>query len=352
MEPSLLLSRRDLAGLATFGDYLAAAEQAFQAHARARPAGENGSGLLHCGAQDGEFHIKTGTLRLDRTYVAVKVNGGFPHNRERYGLAAILGTVALLDGNTGQLIALMDSAELTRNRTAAAVALAARYLARPDARVLTLCGCGTQGRAQLEGLSQVLPLAQAFAFDRDPECSRNLAADMTSQLGFPVQAVTELAAAVRQSDVCVTCTPAREPLIPAASVPPGLFLAAVGADSPGKQELDPAVFANATVVVDLLSQCAQVGELHHALAAGVLRRDQVYAELGAIVSGQTPGRRSPEEVTIFDATGTGLQDAAAAVMLYERARERGAGTPFDFFDVGRDLGAHYELNYSIQSGNL
>src|SRR5437588_8579127 len=147
-----------------------------------------------------------------------------------------------------------------------------------------------------------------------------------SDLGFAVEAAKDLHSAVRGTDVCVTCTPARRAFLGIADVAPGTFVAAVGADNRGKQELEPALVASATLVVDVLEQCAEIGELQHALAAGLLTREGVHAELGDVVTGRRPGRTRDDEITIFDSSGTALQDVAAAVVVYESARAAGRGT--------------------------
>jgi ornithine cyclodeaminase/alanine dehydrogenase-like protein (mu-crystallin family) len=130
--------------------------------------------------------------------------------------------------------------------------------------------------------------------------------------------------------VCVTCTPARRAFLSRADVRAGTFVAAVGADSQGKQELEPALVASATLVVDLLEQCAEIGELQHALAAGLMKRTDVHAELADVVAGRRPGRTRADEITVFDSTGTALQDVAAAVVVYEKARATGRGLEVRF----------------------
>jgi ornithine cyclodeaminase/alanine dehydrogenase len=141
-----------------------------------------------------------------------------------------------------------------------------------------------------------------------------------------VEASKDLRAALRESDVCVTCTPSRRAFLMGADVMLGTFIAAVGADNRGKQELEPALVASATLVVDVLEQCAEIGELQHALAAGLMTREQVHAELADVVVGRRPGRVSDDEITIFDSSGTALQDVAATVAVYEKARSTGRGT--------------------------
>ena len=153
-----------------------------------------------------------------------------------------------------------------------------------------------------------------------------MAARARASLGLEVAATKDLRQALSGSDVCVTCTPSRRAVVAAADVAPGTFVAAVGADAPGKQELEPILMATSTVVVDVLAQCAEIGELQHALAAGLTMRERVHAELGDVVAGRRPGRTRPEEITIFDSSGTALQDVAAAVAVYEKARLTGRGT--------------------------
>src|SRR5581483_2283794 len=203
-------------------------------------------------------------------------------------------------------------------RTAAATGVAARLLARRDARLLarrdartaTIVGCGVQGELRLAALAAVLPLRRARVVDLDPGRAERLATRAEARLGLEVQAVADSGRAVRESDVCVTCTPSRRPLLGVADVGPGTFVAAVGADARGKQELDPALLPRATGAVDVLAQCAEIGELPHALAAGLMTRDAVHAELHEVVAGRRPGRRTAEEITVFDSCGTALADVA------------------------------------------
>jgi ornithine cyclodeaminase/alanine dehydrogenase-like protein (mu-crystallin family) len=148
---------------------------------------------------------------------------------------------------------------------------------------------------------------------------------MGKELGLDVRGAPSLEDAVRGSEVCVTCTPSRHAFLMKDHVAPGTFVAAVGADHPDKQELDPQLLSSATVVVDVLDQCASSGDLHHALDAGAMRREDVHAELAEVVVGRRRGRRSRDEITVFDSTGTALEDVAAAIAVYERALTAGVG---------------------------
>ena len=181
----------------------------------------------------------------------------------------------------------------------------------------------------MKSLAHVLRLEKAYAYDQDEALSGRFAGEMSEELGMDVIPVTDLAGALGESDVCVTCTTSRRPFLMREHVRAGTFVAAVGADNPLKQELDPALMASNKVVVDVLEQCAAIGDLHHSLAAGVIGESDVYAELGAVVAGRTPGRTSEEEIIIFDSTGTALQDVAAARVVYEKALESGVGYRLD-----------------------
>ena len=328
-EATLLLNRRDVASLLAPQDYLELVENAFRLH----QAGQTlPLGLLHVDSHDGEFHIKAGGVELEKTFFGLKTNGGFFRNRDRFGLPNIQGTILLCDGGHGYPLAILDSGAITIHRTGATTAVAAKYMARPDSRAVTVCGCGVQGRIQLRYLTEVLPIERAFAWDPAEGVAEAYAREMTEALSLEVSAVPELSDPMGESDICVTCTPARKAFLSADMVPPGMFVAAVGADSPDKQELEPSLLDSSTVVVDFLDQCAEVGELHHAIRAGVMSAQDVYGELGEVVTGEKPGRVSADEVTLFDATGSGLQDAAGAAAAYLRALDTGAGRPFNFFE--------------------
>ncbi|HMF09791.1 MAG TPA: ornithine cyclodeaminase family protein, partial [Thermoanaerobaculia bacterium] len=156
---------------------------------------------------------------------------------------------------------------------------------------------------------------------------------LTDELSFPIEAVSDPAAAARSSDVCVTCTPSRRALLRTEDIGAGTFVAAVGADAPDKQELEPALLAAGRLVVDSLEQCAAMGELHHALAEGLLDRGAVAAELSEVVAGKKPGRLASDEIIVFDSTGVAIEDVAAAAVVYERACAAGRGAAIDLAGV-------------------
>lgn len=320
---TLILTARDLASVLTPRDCLASVEQAFRGYGEGRAAAPKSLGL-HAAA--GTFHVKAAIADI----FAAKINANFPENPRRHGLPTIQGVIVVMDPDRGTPLAILDSALVTTLRTAAATAVAAKYLARDDASTVTLAGCGTQGRASLEALLLVRPIREAYAYDLDNAVAERFAIEMHQRLGIDVRAVASLDDAVGQSAIVVTCTTARAAILDRRHLHPGLFIAAVGADNPQKQELTPALLRESRVVADLLEQAATMGDLHHALEAGVLTRDDVHGELADVICGRVAGRRNGEEIFVFDSTGTALQDVAVSSFAYARALERGAGVDVAF----------------------
>jgi ornithine cyclodeaminase/alanine dehydrogenase-like protein (mu-crystallin family) len=224
----------------------------------------------------------------------------------------------------------MDSIELTIIRTGAATAVATKYLARADAKVAIICGCGNQGRISLRAIMKVRSLERAYAYDIDDVQARKFANELSEELSIEVQPVSDFANAVRESDVCVTCTPSKQFFLKNEQVAHGTFIAAVGADNENKQELDPRLLVQHKVIVDSLAQAATIGELHHALEAGLMEERNVHAELCEVVAGKKSGRTSKDEIIIFDSTGMALQDAVTSVAVYEKAVKTGAGFKMNF----------------------
>jgi alanine dehydrogenase len=315
-EPAVrILVRREIAELMSLGDYVVAAEEGFRALA------SNASDVpqpMHIGCADGGFHVKAARVRLDRDYVAVKTNANFPRNAE-LGLPTIQGAILLFDAARGSLLAVMDSIEITARRTAATSVLAARFLAPADVRHIAILGCGEQGRAQLAAFADAMPLERVLVFDAERLRADAFARDMRDALGLDVVAVSDPSEATRSSNVIVTATSARRPLLTRDMVRDGVFVAAVGADNPHKSEVSPDLLASATIVVDSLAQCAAMGDLHQAMAAGAVSTTDVHAELGELVTGRKPGRRRRDEIIVFDSTGVGMLDAVTSVHVHRRA---------------------------------
>ena len=322
--PILFLDRARVAALLGLDDCIAAVEDAFRLRGEGK---EVAQGLLSFHVPGGVFHVKAGVLDLGHPYFVAKANGNFPGNPRANALPTIQGLIVVADGRDGRPLAVLDSGEVTLRRTAAASAVAAKYMARADARVATVCGCGEQGRVQLMALARVLHLECVYAFDIDRAKARVLAAELATPR-MTITPVDDLHAATRQSDVVVTCTTSTEFLLGPGDVRPGAFIAAVGADNPDKREIQPALMAAGKVVVDDLEQCARIGDLRHALEARAMENLRLHGDLGSVVAERVPGRTSDQDIMIFDSTGIALEDAAASILVYERARDQapvGAG---------------------------
>lgn len=328
MSGTLLLSAVDVRAVLPMRDCIEAVEAGFRLLAEGGV--EQGVLGIHTGA--GGFHVKAAAVRGPRAWFVAKLNGNFPDNPARFGLPSIQGVLALCDAENGRLLALMDSGEITRIRTGAATAVAARYLARPESGVLTLFGCGRQAESQVDALMEVLPIAKVWLHDPVPGPADRLAARLRTRHPIESGGVEGegLLRALGESDVIVTCTPSRQFFLTRAMVPPGAFVAGVGTDDSRKQELEPELLAENTVVADILDQCLSIGDLHHALSAGLISRERVHAELAEVVAGRKPGRRDREEITVFDSTGTAIEDVAAAALCYERASSEGLGFTMQF----------------------
>jgi alanine dehydrogenase len=305
---TLLFTREQVGELLPMKECMAAVAEAFVglAEGRAEPPA-----TLACHSEHGAFHIKAGQWR---GYFAAKTNGNFPGNPGINGLPTIQGVVLLCDAGNGRILALMDSIELTARRTAAATAIAARILARPDARVLAIIGCGVQANAHLDAMREVMQLKRVLVHDSDRERARAFARNAGTE------AVDDLGDATRESDVIVTCTTSNEFILFPEHVREGTFIGAVGVDNPLKKEIAPSLMRQAKVVTDSTLQCAQIGDLHHAIEAGEMTAIDVWADLPSLVAGRAEGRASQSDVIVFDSTGIGLQDVAAAACVYENAK--------------------------------
>jgi alanine dehydrogenase len=325
-DGTLLLTGRDVSTLLTIEECMTAVEHAFRLHGERRT---QPPGIVGVHADDGGFHIKAGLLELKRSYFAAKINANFPHNPKRNGLPTIQGVVILCDGENGYPLAVMDSIEITTLRTGAATGVAAKYLARADSKTMTVCGCGNQGRVSVRAVSRVLPIEKVFAFDTDRAQAECFANDL-AEAGIEIEFTDDLQMALRQSDICVTCTPAKRPFLKQEFIARGMFIAAVGADNPEKQELEPMILSRNKVVADVVEQCATIGELHHSLDDGLMTRNDVHAELGEVIAGIKPGRTSTDEIIVFDSTGMALQDVVTAAAIYEKAVKDGVGTRIGF----------------------
>jgi ornithine cyclodeaminase len=321
-----VLGRGEVRRLITMTDVIAAVREAFTAADQGRavmPAPLE----LHLPEADGELHVKGAYLQGSPVF-AVKTATGFYRNPAR-GLPVSDGMTLVYDAGSGMLRVLVaDDGLLTELRTAAAGAVAADLLARPQASSVAVIGTGGQARYQLQALQQVRPIRRVTVWGRRREAAGQYAREMATA-GVAVAVAATAREAVDGADVVITATSASQPLVEAGWLAPGTHVTAVGADMPHKQEIAPQILAAADKYVPDSAQAAAVcGELHHAIEAGLFSTGLVYGELPALASGRQPGRASDKELTVADLTGLGVQDAAVAALVTRLAEQH---------DAGRDL---------------
>lgn len=326
---TLLLSKHEIASLIVLSEAMNAVERVFQAYAHGHiqlPP------IIHADVAEGEFHIKAGGYKEGPLpYFTTKINGGFFANEAKYQLPSIQGLIVLSHSQHGYPLAVMDSSIITALRTAAAMGVAVQHLANPNATIATICGCGKQAYWQLRALQEASPAIKTiFVYSRDAQKCKVFSESMSRELQINVIPIQDLNKALQASQIGITCTSSGKYFIKKGMLPPGIFIAAMGADSPDKQEIDPAILAEVKMVVDVQAQCAAVGELHHAIGLGLIDPMTVHIELGQVVSRQVNVRESIDDIIIFDSTGTAMQDTALALLAYEKALQQGLGEYFQF----------------------
>ncbi len=277
----------------------------------------------------GEVDVKTAYVPGIDGF-AIKISPGFFDN-PKLGLPSLNGMMVLLSAETGLVEALLlDNGYLTDVRTAAAGAVAAKHLAREDSQVAAIFGAGVQAGLQLEALRLVRPITEARIWARDLGKAEVAAKQFAERLGIAVRAEADAEKAVSGADIIVTTTPSDYPILQAEWLEPGQHITAMGSDSEHKNELDPAIITKADLyVADRLSQTRLLGELHHAIKAGLVDESRTFPELGEVIAKAKPGRSTGREITVTDLTGTGVQDTAIATLARDRAKAAGAGTPFE-----------------------
>ena len=282
----------------------------------------------------GVMDIKSGCVFGENVH-GLKMLNSFPGNAQR-GLPVFTGMLMIFDSETGIPLGAMDASFITCMRTGAAGALGASLLARPDSHRLFILGAGRQAMFQIAASLMLMPKIDAVRISDplDSENARSFAASCPERLAHDFgidsahvafEAAEDIAQALAESDIAITVTPARSPVIKKEWIKPGLHLSCVGADMPGKEEIEPEIFIGARIFTDDTPQCLRCGELELAAAKGVVSEKDVAGELGDVISGKIAGRTSPDDVTIFDATGIAMLDLVTGKKALALAREKGLG---------------------------
>ncbi|OHV77029.1 ectoine utilization protein EutC [Rhizobium sp. LCM 4573] len=329
MSRMVILTEKDLRELVPLDrEAVACVEDAFHALAT-KPVAMPPILRLDIPEHRGEVDVKTAYVPGLEGF-AIKISPGFFDN-PKIGLPSTNGMMVLLSTRTGLVQALLlDNGYLTDVRTAAAGAVAAKHLSRPDCAVAAVFGAGMQARLQLQALTLVRPIREARIWAREFGKAQTAAAELTARLGFPVRAEADPQTAMGGADIVVTTTPSETPILKAEWLRPGLHVTAMGSDAEQKNEIDPAAIVKADVyVADRLTQTRRLGELHHAIEAGLVVADAPYPELGQVVAGRSAGRQSAGQITLADLTGTGIQDTAIATLAFARATAAGVGAAFE-----------------------
>jgi ornithine cyclodeaminase len=277
---------------------------------------------------NGEIDVKTAYIPgVDS--LAIKISPGFFDN-PNLGLPSVNGLMVLFSTRTGMVEALLlDNGYLTDIRTAAAGAVAAKYLARADSRRAAILGAGSQAGLQLEALTLVRDIDSATLWARDFDKAQSRARELSARLDIEITASPDVADAVRGADIIVTATPSTEAILMSEHIVTGQHITAMGSDSEHKQEIDPAIIADkAQYFCDRLSQVRVLGELHHAIEKKLVQPSAEFPELGQVIAHQVSGRQHRDDTTLCDLTGTGIQDTAIATLAYQRCQQHQAGTNF------------------------
>ena len=329
---TLVLSEEAVKKLLTFEEVTDAVESAFRmkglGHAQMPP-----KQYLFMKKYNGD--VRTMPAYLEETdVVAVKVVNSHPENR-KHGLPTVMATIILVDPRTGAPVAIMGGTWITALRTGAAGAVAAKYLARSNPKTVGVVGAGTQARTQIMGLQSVFKtIEEVRVWDLNEKAAAKYAEEMAVKYSqSSVCSVKSIEKTVQGADIIVTATPSRKPLVSAEWVNEGTQINCVGADAPGKQELDPAILVKSKIVVDDWSQSCHGGEINVPLSKGIIRREDVWGDICEIVAGLKQGRTSPEEITVFTSTGLAIQDAATANIAYRKALKQKIGEKVDILNI-------------------
>ena len=329
---TLILSEEAIKKLLTFKEVTDAVESAFKmkglGHVQMPP-----KQYLFMKKYNGD--IRTMPAYLEETdALAVKIVNSHPENW-KHGLPTVLATIMLVDPRTGVPLAIMGGTWVTALRTGAAGAVAAKYLARSNPKTVGVVGAGTQARTQLMGLQTVFKtIKDVRVYDLNEKATLEYTKEMaTMYRQSNICSVKSIKEAVQEADIIVTATPSRKPLVSQEWVNEGTHINCVGADAPGKQELDPAILIKAKIVVDDWTQSSHSGEINVPIAKGMIKKEDIWGDICEIAAGLKTGRTTSKEITIFTSTGLAIQDVATADIAYKKALKEGIGEQVDILNI-------------------
>jgi len=334
---TLLLDSDDVRANAPMAELISALEDAFGAYQRG-DAQMPAKSYIDLPEYNGDFRSMPAYLRVrgdttggDEAWDAagIKWVNVHPDNRTEYGLPTVLGTMIYSDPKNAFPLAIMDGRELTMLRTGAAAAVATDYLAIEDATSLGIVGAGVQSYTQLESIAAIRPIEEVVVSDVDAERAAEFIEQFEDRFEIRAGSVAEAAGC----DVLSTVTPVKSPIVDREMVGEHTHINAIGADAAGKHELADEILLDAKLVIDDYEQTTHSGEINVPYSEGTLTKDDIYGEIGEIVTDEKTGRTPEDGITVFDSTGLAIQDVAAAHVVYAAAQERGNGTPFDLLGL-------------------
>lgn len=325
----LILTEKEIKHLLTMGEAIKVVETTFR-EKEFRRVQMPPKMYLFYKKYDGDLRVMPSYLeKLDLS--GVKIVNVHPENPEKYKLPTVMATIILIDPKTGAPQAIMDGTWITAMRTGAASGVATKYLARKDDSIIGLIGAGVQARTQLLALSKVRKIKKVNVWSKSREIGEKFVKEMVVKLKKPIKLVNMVKDAVKGADIIVTATPSREPIVMNSWIKPGVHINAIGADAPGKEELDPAILKRAKIIVDDVAQAIHSGEINVPITKGIITKKAIYCELGDIVTEKKPGRTSENEITVFCSTGLSIQDVATAAVVYKKAARRNLGYKLSYY---------------------
>lgn len=327
---TLLLKQSEIKELIEMKEIIESVETAYTVHATKNvqmPAKK----YLFFKKYNGDLRIMPAFIK-NMDEAGVKCVNVHPENPVKYNLPTVMGLIQLFDPKSGFPLSVMDGTWITNMRTGAAAGVGTKYLAREDSKTLGIIGAGKQAFTQLMALKEVMDIEHAHVFCRTCSSRENFADMARKRFDIDINAVSTAEEAVKNMDVVVTVTPANKPVLKTEWITEGTHINAMGADAPGKQELEVGILQKARIFIDCWEQARHSGEINVPVHDGIITRKSISSKIGDVIIGKAEGRISDEDITVFDSTGLAVQDMVTGWKVYEEAVKKGVGTVINFLD--------------------
>ena len=327
---TLLLKQSEIKELIEMKEIIESVETAYTVHAT-RNVQMPAKKYLFFKKYNGDLRIMPAFIK-NMDEAGVKCVNVHPENPVKYDLPTVMGLIQLFDPKSGFPLSVMDGTWITNMRTGAAAGVGTKYLARKDSKTLGIIGAGKQAFTQLMALKEVMDIEHAHVFCRTCSSRENFADMARKRFDIDINAVSTAEEAVKNMDVVVTVTPANKPVLKTEWITEGTHINAMGADAPGKQELEVGILQKARIFIDCWEQARHSGEINVPVHEGIINRKSISSKIGDVIIGKAEGRISDEDITVFDSTGLAVQDMVTGWKVYEEAVKKGVGTVINFLD--------------------